>query len=324
MMQKTNFERRKLGNSSLEVSPIGVGVMQFAGGGGMFRFMFSKIPQSEKDKIVKLALDGGINWFDTAEYYGFGRSERTLRNALETNGVKDEDVLIATKWWPAPRTAKSITRTIGTRQKNLEGYTIDLHQVHWPISFSPPEAEMDAMADLVEQGKIRAVGVSNFSAEYTRRAHDALVRRGLGLASNQVPFSLINRKIETNGILDAANDLGVTIIAWSPVASGLLTGKFHQDPDVLRNTPVARRANLARQLKKTQPLIDAMDEMAKRHGVTITQVALNWTVNYHGETVVAIPGASNPQHSEESAGVMSFNLTDEEMARLDELTRQYR
>jgi len=323
MISKTT-ERRKLGNSSLYVSPVGVGVMQFAGGGGMFNFMYSKIPQQEKDLIVKTALTGGINWFDTAEYYGMGRSERTLREALVNNGVKDEDVLIATKWWPAPRTAQNIRRTFASRQKNLAGYTIDLHQVHWPFSFSPPEAEMDVMADLVEQGKIRAVGVSNFSAEYTRRAHAALVRRGLGLASNQVQFSLIHRRIETNGVLQAAKELGVTIIAWSPIATGLLSGKFHKNAQVLQDTPIARRLNLARKLKQTQPLIDAMDEMAQRHGVTISQVALNWTVNFHGDTIVAIPGASKVQHTEEAAGVMSFRLTDDEMDRLDQLSRDYR
>ncbi len=323
-MTITSSKRRKLGNSSLHVSPIGVGVMQFSGGGGGFRFMFPDIPQDDKDLIIKNALDGGVNWFDSAEMYGFGQSERTLRQALTNNQVKDEDVLIATKWWPFPRLANNIRRTIGTRQKNLEGYTIDLYQVHWPLSLSSPEAEMDVMADLVEQGKIRAVGVSNFSAEYTRRAHEALNKRGLGLASNQVQFSLAHRQIETNGVLEAAKDLGVTIIAWSPVASGLLTGKFHQSPEVLQNTPLARRINLRRQLKKTKPLVDAMDEMAKRHGVSITQVALNWTVNFHGDSVVAIPGASQPKHAEEAAGVMSFRLTDEEMARLDELSRQFR
>jgi len=180
------------------------------------------------------------------------------------------------------------------------------------------------MADLVEEGKIRAVGVSNFSAEYTRRSHAALVKRGLGLASNQVHFNLLNRQIETNGILETAKELGVTIIAYSPVATGLLTGKFHLEPDVLRNTPFARRVNISRQLQKTRPLIEAMQEMASRHGVTIAQVALNWTVNFHGVTVVAIPGASKPHHSVEAAGVMSFRLTDDEMSRLDELTRPYR
>lgn len=323
-MTTMTAERRKLGNSTLLVSPAGIGVMQFAGGGGMFNFMFSKISQQEKDLIVKTALEGGVNWFDTAEYYGMGRSERSLRDALVNNAVQDQDVLIATKWWPTPRTAKNMYQSIGTRQQNLAGYTIDLFQVHWPFSFSSPEAEMEVMADLVEQGKIRAVGVSNFSAEYTQRAHTTLVRRGLGLASNQVQFSLIHRKIETNGILQAAKDLGVSIIAWSPLASGLLSGKFHLQPEVLRNTPIARRLNLSRQLQKTQPLIDAMDEMAKRHGVTIAQVAINWVIYFHGETIVAIPGASKVEHARDAAAVMSFRLTDEEMDRLDQLSRQYR
>lgn len=324
METNKKVERRKLGNSSLYVSPIGIGVMQFAGGGGMFNFMFSNIPQQEKDRIVKTALESGINWFDTAEYYGRGQSERTLRAGLANNQIKDEDVLLATKWWPALRTAENIRRTFNTRQKNLAGYTIDLFQVHWPISFSPPEAEMEVMADLVEQGKIRAVGVSNFSADYTRRAHAALERRGFGLASNQVHFSLIYRKIETNGILETAKELGVTIIAYSPLAAGLLTGKFHYDPQALRNTPIARRVNLTRQLHKSRPLVDAMDEIAKRHGVTITQVALNWTIYFHGETIVAIPGASSVQHAREAAGVMDFRLTDEEMDTLDQLSRRFR
>ena len=92
----------------------------------------------------------------------------------------------------------------------------------------------------------------------------------------------------------------------------------------MRNTPIARRLNLSRQLQKTQPLIDAMDEMAKRHGVTIAQVAINWVIYFHGETIVAIPGASKVEHARDAAAVMSFRLTDEEMDRLDQLSRQYR
>ena len=183
---------------------------------------------------------------------------------------------------------------------------------------------MDAMAGLVKAGKIRAVGMSNFSAEDTRKAHTALTRHGLGLASNQVQFSLIDRSIESNGVLAAAKELGVTIIAWSPVASGLLTGKFHKNPDILASTPSGRRARLSTQIKDTQFLIDALDEIAQAHGKTITQVALNWVINFHGETVVAIPGASRVDHARESAGVLDFRLTDAEMDRLDELTRKYK
>ena len=221
--------------------------MQFAGGEGFWRYMFEDTSQAEKDEIIKTALDGGVNWFDTAEMYGFGRSERLLAKALENNDVPDADVIIADKWWPFPRFARNIKRTIDTRRLNLSPYMLDLYQIHWPNSLSSVEAQMDAMADLVEDGKIRAVGVSNFGADYTRRAHEVLVKRGLGLASNQVQFSLLDRSIESNGILQAAKDLGVTIIAYSPLASGLLTGKYHKDPQVLANTPFGRRMRLSAQ-----------------------------------------------------------------------------
>jgi aryl-alcohol dehydrogenase-like predicted oxidoreductase len=298
--------------------------MQFAGGKGMFRFMFPDIPQPEKDAIVRTALKRGVNWFDTAEIYGFGRSERTLRTALDHNQVADSDVLIASKWWPAPRWAENIKRTFATRQKNLSGYTVDLYQIHQPLSFSSIGAQMNAMADLVDAGKIRAVGVSNFNAEQTYQAHEALVRRGYGLASNQVQFSLVDRQIETNGILDAAKELGVSIIAWSPIASGLLTGKFHRDRQILQNTPIGRRMRLSRQLEDTERIIAAMEQIAEKHNVSVAQVAVNWTINFHGETVVAIPGASKVSHAEEAAGAMDFRLSNEEMDTLDELTRKYR
>jgi aryl-alcohol dehydrogenase-like predicted oxidoreductase len=238
------ISKRKLGRTEIEITPIGLGVMQFAGGKGVFRAMFPEITQPSMNEIVKQALDGGINWFDTAELYGSGRSEQGLANALKAAGKTDEDTVIATKWSPFLRTARNIPRTIAKRQQFLEPYNIDLYQVHQPYSFSSPqpysfsspEAEMNAMADLVEAGEIRSVGVSNFNSEQMRRAHTALEKRGLPLASNQVQYSLLERSIETNSILDTAKELGITIIAWSPLASGLLTGKFHKDPSVLQNT----------------------------------------------------------------------------------------
>jgi len=315
---------RKLGHSDLLVTPIGIGVMQFAAGGGFFLFMFENTSQTEKDEIIRTALDGGVNWFDTAELYGAGRSERALAKALENNDVPDAEVIIADKWWPFPRFASSISRTIDTRLLNLAPYTIDLHQIHWPNSLSPIEAQMDQMADLVEAGKIRAVGVSNFGADYTHKAHDALAKRGLGLASNQVQFSLVDRSIESNGILQAARDLGVTIIAYSPLASGLLTGKYHKDPKTLSGTPFGRRIRLSGQIEETRELIEALAEIAGSHNVTIGQVALNWVIHFHGDVIVAIPGASKVSHARESAGVLDFRLTDEEMDRLDELSKKYR
>ena len=183
---------------------------------------------------------------------------------------------------------------------------------------------MNAMADLVEQGKIRSIGVSNFSAEQMRQAHEALAKRGLPLASNQVQFHLLDRSIETNGILETAKELGITIIAWSPLASGLLSGKFHQDPQRLGQTPFGRRFILRRNIERSRPLMDELLKIAAAHDVTVAQVALNWLVNFHGQIVVAIPGASKVHHAEQSAAVMNFQLSEEEMIKIDTLTQQFR
>jgi aryl-alcohol dehydrogenase-like predicted oxidoreductase len=315
---------RTLGSTGIQITPIGLGVMQFAGGKGMFAPMFPHIPQTKKNEIIQTALDGGIHWFDTAEVYGFGRSEATLSRALKAAGKKDGEVIIATKWNPMLRTAGNIPRSIRKRLQYLNGYSIDLYQVHQPYSFSSPEEEMDAMADLVEGEKIRAVGVSNFSAERMRRAHAALEKRGLTLASNQVRYNLFDRHIETNGILDTAKELGITIICWGPLASGLLTGKFHQDPSLLKTTPFARRMMIRRSLEESREIISALEEIATNHQATLAQVALSWLVNSHGETVVAIPGASKARHAKEAAEAMQLSLTEEEMLTLHEFSGKIR
>lgn len=315
---------RSLGKTSIQVTPIGLGMMEFSGGGGLLGYFFPNIPQTEKNAIVKAALEGGINWFDTAEMYGRGVSERSTAEALKAAGVKDEDVVIATKWFPIFRTAGNIPRTIGKRIQYLDGFSIDNYMVHQPWSFSSPEAEMDAMADLVEASKIRSVGVSNFNAERMRRAHAALQKRGLPLAVNQVYYSLLHRNIETDGTLEAAKELGVTIIAYTPLESGLLTGKYHKDPQLLSSKPFYRRQMLQRQIERTRPLIAAMQEIGERYSATIAQVALNWVIHSQGEIIVTIPGATRVHQAEESAGVMKFRLSDDELARLEELSRKYR
>ncbi len=315
---------RNLGQTDIKITPIGLGVMQFAGGAGMFRAMFPKLSQDTMNGIVKTAIDGGINWFDTAELYGRGRSESGLAKALIANGIPNEEVVVATKWWPMLRTARNISRTVKVRQRYLNPYSIDLYQVHQPISFSSPEEEADAMADLVESGKIRVVGVSNFSEDRMRRAHAALRKRGLPLASNQVQYNLLDRQIETNGILDAAKELGITIIAWGPLSSGLLTGQFHKIPETLNERSFFRKTRLKPRLDGTRQLIQALDEIAAANQVTVAQVALNWLINFHGDIVVAIPGATRANQAAENAGVMNFRLSEREMAQIDTLTRQYR
>ena len=318
------MEKRRLGHTEIEVSPIGLGVMQFSGGRGVFRWMMPDLSQEEMNGIVKAALDSGINWFDTAEMYGRGRSEQGLANALKAAGKQDDEVVVATKWSPMLRTAGNIPRSIENRLHHLGGYAIDLYMVHQPWGFSPPEAEMEAMADLVEAGKIGSVGVSNFNAEQMRRAHAALAKRGLPLAVNQVQYSLLHRTIETNGVLEAAKELGVTIVAWGPLASGVLTGKFHKNSEALGERPFGRRMRLRRRLERSRPLVDALEELAAEYDGTPAQVALSWLINAHGETVVAIPGASKAHHAEESAGAMRLRLSDLDAAKLDVLGRAFR
>jgi aryl-alcohol dehydrogenase-like predicted oxidoreductase len=313
---------RSLGRTDIQISPIGLGLMEFSRGKGLFGLAFPELSRNEKNAIIKAALDGGINWFDTAEMYGLGESERSLSQGLNDLGIADSQVVIATKWLPLLRTAGTIYHNIEYRQRALAGYTIDLFMVHQPWGLSPPEAEMDAMANLVKAGRIRSVGVSNFDAERMVRAYEALQRHNLPLAVNQMHYSLLQREIESNGVLDTARALGVTIIAYTPLGSGLLTGKYHKDPELLEQKPFPQRMMLRRDLERTRPLIEAMDEIAAAHNATIAQVALNWVVNFHGETIVTIPGATKVEQARDNAGALNFKLTENEMARLDELSSQ--
>jgi len=315
------FGLRPLGNTDIRVSPIGLGVMEFSGGGGLLGRMFPVIPQDRKNAIVRAALDGGVNWFDTAEMYGLGTSEKSLSDALQAARVSDDDVVIATKWLPLLRTARNIPKTIETRRALLHPYRVDLYQVHQPWSFSSPETEMDAMAGLLEAGQIRSIGVSNFSAKQMRRAHKRLAERGLPLASNQMLYSLLHREIETNGVMDAAKELGVTIIAYTPLASGVLTGKYHRDPSLIARKSWYWRRMIERDVARSRELVAALEEVAAAHDATAAQVALSWVINFHGETVVAIPAATNVSQAQQNAGAMRLELTEEEMARLDALSR---
>ena len=315
------FEKRKLGNTDIEVSPIGLGVMQFAGGEGVFGKIFPVLAQEEKNTIIQTALDNGINWFDTAEMYGFGRSEQGLSDGLKAAGKGSEDVVVATKWLPLFRSARNIPKTIHDHIRFLDGYNIDLYMVHQPWSFSSTEAQMDAMADLVEAGYIRSVGISNFNAGQMRRAYTALQKRGVQLAANQMEYSLLNRKIESNNVIATAKELGVTITAYTPLGYGLLTGKYHKNPELFDQS--SRSFMLKRKFEQSRPIVEALEEIAKKYDATPGQVALNWVIHFQGETVVTIPGATKVEHVKQSAGTMKFKLSKNELMRLDELSSEF-
>lgn len=306
------------------MTPIGLGMMEFSGGGGLAGMGFPIIPQAEKNATILAGLKGGVNWFDTAELYGNGVSEASLATALKAAGKTNADVVVATKWWPFLRTAANIRRTITDRLRYLDGYDIGLYMVHQPFGLSSRAAEMEAMADLVQAGKIKAVGVSNFSAAQMRAADETLKRRGLTLAANQVKYSLLDRRIETNGVLETARELGITIIAYTPLAFGLLTGKYHKDPGLLKRKRFWWRARLERGLTVSRELVQALEEIGKRHGATPGQVALNWIITSQGETVVTIPGVTNAAQAAENAGAMKLQLSADEMKQLDQLSAQFK
>jgi len=320
MTAQLKFDMRTLGKTDIQITPVGLGMMEFAGGGGLMGSMFPLISMEEKNATVQAALDGGINWFDTAELYGAGVSEASLAAALKAAGKKNGDVVVATKWWPLFRTARSIPVSIHERIRFLDGFGIDLYMVHQPFSFSTHESEMKAMADLVKSGLIRSVGVSNFSAAQMRQAHETLKQRGLPLAVNQVQYSLLDRSIEKNGILETAKELGITIIAYTPLGSGLLTGKYHKNPELLQNKSFFWRARLKNGLEKSRALVNALQEIGALYNATAAQVALNWVISFHGDTIVTIPGATKVRQAQESAGAMHFRMSEEELNRLNELS----
>jgi len=317
------MEKRTLGKTKIKVSPIGMGVMLWFGGKrGIWRRM-PYITSEIKKIMIKEAFDGGINFFDTAEIYGFGRSEISLAKALKANNIKDKDVVIGTKWMPMFRWARNMQRSINNRIKYLDEYTIDLYMVHAPVSFSSIKAQMNEMARLVKSDKIQSVGVSNFSARQMRKAYDALEKHNIPLAVNQVHYSLIRRNIETNGVLDTAKELGVSIIAYTPLGQGLLTGKYHNNPELIKDKFSFFRGTIRRRLDECEPLVQTLRQIGEAHNATPAQVALNWLITYNGDTVITIPGATKISHAKENAGAMNFQLSKAELTELAEDSEKY-
>lgn len=320
-----------LGKTDIEITPIGLGTWQFSRSRGLAGRYWAAVPQETVAEIVRATLEGGINWFDTAEVYGNGASEESLAEALREIGAARESYLIADKWFPAFRRAASIRKTFPARKRALAaiapeptaGPSIDLHQIHQPFSFSSVEKQAAEMGQLVKDGLVRAVGVSNFNLERMQRAHDRLAAMGVPLASNQMRYSLIDREIERNGVLAAAKERGITIIAYSPLSQGILSGRFHDGEDI-RNSHGPRKwlsRFKAAGLAATRPLVDVLRTVAATHNCTPAQVALAWTVQMHGTHVVAIPGASSVRQAASNAAALAVQLSRQELADIDQAGR---
>jgi aryl-alcohol dehydrogenase-like predicted oxidoreductase len=309
LQAQTGFERVPLGATGIQISPLGIGT--WAWGDKVF-WQYGKGGYSDADieAAYQASLAYGINFFDTAEVYGLGRSERLLGAYARQAGWP---VVVASKFFPFPwRLSKGqFRRALRNSLQRLGMDSIALYQLHWPFPPLPIDTWMDGLADAVEAGLVRAVGVSNYNVQQTQRAHAALARRGIPLASNQVEYSLWQRKPETSGLLEICRQLDVTVIAYSPLAQGLLTGKYTpQNPP-----PGLRGRRYGRALARIQPLTALLREMGAAHGdKTPAQVALNWAIC---KGTAPIPGAKNARQARDNAGALGWRLSADEVLALD-------
>ena len=300
-----------LGNTGIEVTPMGFGT--WAWGDSLFWGYGKDYGEMDLRLAFQAAVNKGITFLDTAEVYGLGKSEELIGKFIkETNATTQ----IATKYMPLPWRfrAEDVADAVTASLKRLKMPSVDLYQVHFPFpSFLSQEGLMNALADEVQQGRIKAVGVSNYSAEQLREAHRVLALRGVPLAVNQVRYSLITREIETNGVLAAARELGVTILAYSPLAQGLLTGKY-----TMSNPPTGARSFDKRfqtaGLIKLQPVLDKLNELGEKYSKTPAQVALNWLICQPG--VIPIPGIKTAAQVDQNAGAIGWELSETDAIEL--------
>ena len=266
------------------------------------------------EMVFNLALENGVRFFDTAEIYGQGKSESFLGKLLKTT---ETPITLATKFMPYPwRLSKnSLRNALEASLKRLALSKVQLYQIHWPMPPVSVHTWMQRMLEVQQEGLIEAIGVSNYDLAQTLEAHKVLSNGGSRLASNQVEYHLLERRIEKNGLLKQCNELGIKIIAYSPLAMGILSGKY--TPENLPNGVRARHYNRAL-LEKIQPLIKSMKKIGMNHdGKTASQVALNWVIC---KGALPIPGAKNANQLEQNVGATGWRLLEEEINLLDDLS----
>ncbi len=318
---------RSLGQTNIQVSPIGLGTWQFSSGIGDLGSYWPALSDTTTQKIVKASIENGVNWFDTAERYGDGASERNLSNALKALDILPGTVKISDKWWPKKRKASSMINSISERLNCLQGYPIDLYQIHWPESESWLRTEMKALAQLVEEGRVKSIGLCNYHRRDMKRAHRYLRRQGIPLASIQIHYNLAFRHSERHNVLKAAEDLGMSVIAWSPLEQGLLSGKFHgKNTAEALNQLNEERINMLGltpdRIEETRPLINSLEKIAAIHNASMAQISLAWMTQFHGDLVLAIPGASSAEQALSNSRAMRISLSQSELDELDVISRK--
>jgi aryl-alcohol dehydrogenase-like predicted oxidoreductase len=296
--------------------PIGVGTWAW---GDRLVWGFGRgYNKNDVHEAFSTSVSAGLRMFDTAEVYGQGQSEQLLGEFIAAAG---QPVFVATKFMPYPwrLSRRSLLRALRGSLKRLGLERVDLYQIHQPLPPMNVETWMAAMTEAVQAGLTQAVGVSNYDQSRMQRAYDALAREGIRLASNQMEYSLLNRKAEKNGLLQKCRELEVRFIAYSPLGMGLLTGKYTAE-----NPPQGIRAGVVnynrRLMERMEPLMTLLKHIGSDHaGKTPAQVALNWVIC---KGALPIPGAKNLVQAEQNAGAVGWELTAEEVAALDAASDQ--
>jgi aryl-alcohol dehydrogenase-like predicted oxidoreductase len=275
---------RSLGATGIAVPPLGIGTNKWSSG--------------KNDQTVLEAFrayqDEGMNFVDTAELYGFGKSERLVGASVKHDG---RQTIIASKYMPFP--LHGFMKALDGSLARLGVPAIDLYYLHYP--FTNIEAVMDQMAQAVQAGKIRAVGVSNFNAVQMRRAAERLARYNIPLAANEVYYHLLHRQPEVNGVLEACRELNVALVAFRPLANGQLVS----------NASPSRRG------KVNEALHNTLQTIAQQRGKSMSQVALNWLLQ-RDEHIIPIPGATSARHARDNAETLTWQLSEEEFRAIDQ------
>jgi len=278
---------RPLGKSGVSVPALGVGTNRWNTG---------EPGQASLNETLAAALDAGMGFLDTAEVYGFGRSELAVGVAARQDG---RPVVLASKFAPLPAriTSAQFESALNRTLKRLGRESLDLYYLHFPYSLRGVDTWMKAMAEAIDAGKIRAAGISNCNVAQMRKAADVLARYGIPLAANQVQYSLLHRAPETNGVLDACRQMDVALIAYRPLAGGAVSAG-------------------SRKSKGSAALAGALQEVAAAQDATTVQVALAWLLK-RDDHVIAIPGATKPDHVRQNSRALTLELRDEEFAAID-------
>jgi aryl-alcohol dehydrogenase-like predicted oxidoreductase len=314
---RTTFETRQLGNSDLKLTPIGFGA--WAIGGGNWDFGWGPQDDQESVEAILRALEGGVNWIDTAAIYGLGHSEEIVAKALAATSKKPYVFTKCSMRWHENRQIyrslkkDSLREEVENSLRRLEVDVIDLYQMHWPDPVADIEEGWEALAQIKAEGKVRYIGVSNFNVEQVQRA-----LKIAPITSLQPPYSLVNPAVQ-NEILPFCKDHNIGVINYSPMASGLLTGKMTAEriaampeDDWRRRAPQFKEPKLSRNLK----LVELLREIGNRHNVQPGVVAIAWTLRNPAVTA-AIVGARRADQVDGIIPAATFRLSDDEAAKID-------